>query len=147
VLRFRAELNLRGSGHFLDLPFDPREALGEARPAVRGSVNGTPFRARISTYGGEFMLLLNREIREAAGIGPGDTVDVELERDTEPRTVEVPNDLAAALDDEARAAFDRMSYTHRREYVDWITEAKRPETRERRVAKAVELIREGRQQR
>jgi hypothetical protein len=81
VRRFRAELKRVGSGHFVDLPFDPREELGEAQPAVRGSVNGSPFRARISTYGGQFMLRFNRKIRETAGIAAGDTVDVELERD------------------------------------------------------------------
>jgi hypothetical protein len=86
VPRFRAELKRRGSGHFVDLPFDPREHLGEALPPVRGTVNGTPFRARIATYGGQFMLRFNREIRDAAGIAAGDPVEVDLERDTEPRT-------------------------------------------------------------
>lgn len=73
----------------------------------------------------------------------GETVQVELELDTKPRTVRLPKDLASALDDEARAAFDRMSYTHRKEYVEWIREAKREETRRRRIAKSVALIREG----
>jgi uncharacterized protein YdeI (YjbR/CyaY-like superfamily) len=67
--------------------------------------------------------------------------------DTKPRTVRLPKDLASALDDEARAAFDRMSYTHRKEYVEWIKEAKREETRRRRTAKAVELIRAGKPRR
>jgi uncharacterized protein YdeI (YjbR/CyaY-like superfamily) len=89
------------------------------------------------------MLGFRREIREGASVEAGDTVDVEIELDTEPRTVALPDDLAAALDEEARATFDRMAYTHRREYVEWITEAKRPETRTRRVAKAAELIRDG----
>ena len=70
-----------------------------------------------------------------------------IELDTEPREVDVPADLEAALDAEAKAAFERMSYTHRKEYAEWIEEAKRPETRERRVAKAVEMIREGKPQR
>jgi hypothetical protein len=86
VPRFRAELKLRGSAHFVDLPFDPREHLGEARPQVRGTVNGTPFRARISTYGGQFMLRFNREIRDAAGLAAGDPVEIDIERDTEPGT-------------------------------------------------------------
>jgi uncharacterized protein YdeI (YjbR/CyaY-like superfamily) len=73
----------------------------------------------------------------------GETVEVELELDTKPRTVRVPKDLASALDHEARAAFDRMSYTHRKEYVEWIKEAKRDETRRRRITRAVKLIREG----
>ena len=70
-------------------------------------------------------------------------LDLDLELDTEPREVDVPADLEAAFDDEARAAFERMSYTHRKEYADWIEEAKRPETRERRIMAPVGLIREG----
>jgi uncharacterized protein YdeI (YjbR/CyaY-like superfamily) len=93
------------------------------------------------------MLGFKRELREAAEIEEGDVVDLDLELDTEPREVEVPPDLASAFDDEARAAFEHMSYTHRKEYADWITEAKRPETRKRRVTKAVELIRESKPQR
>jgi uncharacterized protein YdeI (YjbR/CyaY-like superfamily) len=110
-------------------------------------LNGFPFRGRIAKYGDEYMLGFRREIREGASVEAGDTVDVEIELDTEPRTVDVPDDLAAALDTEARATFDRMAYTHRREYVEWITEAKRPETRTRRVSKAAELIRNGQPQR
>jgi uncharacterized protein YdeI (YjbR/CyaY-like superfamily) len=90
---------------------------------------------------------VNRELRENAGAAAGETVEVELELDTNPRTVRLPKDLASALDDEARAAFDRMSYTHRKEYVDWIKEAKREETRRRRIAQAVELIRRGKPRR
>jgi uncharacterized protein YdeI (YjbR/CyaY-like superfamily) len=86
---------------------------------------------------------VNRELRENAGAAAGETVEVELELDTNPRTVRLPKDLASALDDEARAAFDRMSYTHRKEYVEWIKEAKREETRRRRIAKAVELMGRG----
>ena len=145
--RFRAELKRRGPGNFVDIPFDPREVFGEARPPVRGTVNGYPFRGRIAKYGGRYMLGFRRELREGAGIAEGDTIDLDVELDTEPREVEVPPDLASALDDETRAAFERMSYSHRKDYVDWITEAKRPETRERRVAKAIELIREGKPQR
>ena len=74
-------------------------------------------------------------------------LDLDLELDIDPREVDVPADLEAAFDDEARAAFEQMSYTHRKEYADWIEEAKRSETRERRIAKAVELIRAGKPQR
>lgn len=145
--RFQAELKRRGPGNFVDIPFDPRQVFGEARPPVRGTVNGYPFRGRIAKYGDSYMLGFRREVREGAGIAEGDTVDLELELDTEPREVEVPPDLASAFDDEARAGFERMSYTHRKEYIDWIAEAKRPETRARRVAKAVDMIRDGKPQR
>ncbi len=76
----------------------------------------------------------------------GDTVDVTIELDEEPRVVEVPDDLAVALaaDADATAAFDRLSYSHRREYVEWIDEAKRAETRARRISATVERLRAGR---
>jgi hypothetical protein len=147
VPRFLAELKRRGPGNFVDIPFDAREVFGEARPPVRGTVNGYAFRGRIAKYGGTYMLGFKRALREAAEIEEGDVLDLDLELDTEPREVDVPADLEAALDAEAKAAFERMSYTHRKEHADWIEEAKRPETRARRIAKAVELIREGKPQR
>ena len=145
--RFLAELKRRGPGNFVDIPFDPREVFGEERPPVQGMVNGYPFRGRIAKYGGTYLLGFKRELREAADIEEGDVLDLDLELDTEPREVDVPSDLEAALDGQSKAAFERMSYTHRKEYADWIEEAKRPETRARRVAKAVEMIREGKLQR
>jgi uncharacterized protein YdeI (YjbR/CyaY-like superfamily) len=82
-------------------------------------------------------------VRDAARIGDGDVLTIDLERDDEERTVEVPGDLAAALDPAMRTTFDDLSFTHRREYVRWIEDAKREETRARRVAKAVEMLRDG----
>jgi DNA-directed RNA polymerase subunit RPC12/RpoP len=135
----------RGGGRWVEVPFDPREAFGQARAPVRGTVNGTPLRSRLAIYGGKAYLGLTREIREAAGLQVGDDVDVFLELDDAPREVDVPEDLRAALDgdDTARAAFEALSFTHRREYAQWIAEAKQPETRERRVAKTLEQLRAG----
>jgi bifunctional DNA-binding transcriptional regulator/antitoxin component of YhaV-PrlF toxin-antitoxin module len=130
------------------VPLDVPAVFGRARPPVRGTVNGAPFRSTITKYGGDdYYLVVNREVREAAGVAAGETVEIEVELDTKPRIVRLPKDLAAALDDEARASFDAMSYTHRKEYVDWIKEAKREDTRRRRIAKAVGLIRQGKAQR
>ena len=94
---------------------------------------------------GEFLLGLNRAVRQEAGVEAGDTVEVKLELDTAPREVEVPVALANALaeDSQARAAFARLAYTHRKEYARWIDEAKRDETRQRRVAQALEMLRQG----
>jgi Bacteriocin-protection, YdeI or OmpD-Associated len=91
------------------------------------------------------MIGVNKLHRAAARVDVGDTFDVVVALDEEPRVVEVPADLAAALaeHDAAQAAFDRMSFTHRREYVEWIAEAKRPATRARRVAETVERVRTG----
>jgi uncharacterized protein YdeI (YjbR/CyaY-like superfamily) len=109
------------------------------------TVNGYAFRTTLFTMGGRALLGLNREVRGAAGVEAGQEVSVELERDDEPRAVEVPSDLAAALeaDPTVQKTFDRLSYTHRKEYVRWIEEAKRDETRTRRIAKSIELLREG----
>jgi uncharacterized protein YdeI (YjbR/CyaY-like superfamily) len=95
--------------------------------------------------GGEFLLGLNREVREGVGAEAGDEVDVVLELDDEPRTVEVPEPLAKALksDKKAQAEFDRMAFTHRKEYARWIAEAKKDETRQRRVQQALEMIKAG----
>ena len=145
--RFTATLEEsgRGGGHWVPVPFDAREAFGEARPAVRGSLNGAPFRGRLSVYGGRTYLGLNRTVRESAGIAVGDRVDVVLERDDGPREVEVPEALEAALaaDGEARAAFERLSFTHRLEYARLVAEARREDTRSRRVERAVAMLRSG----
>jgi hypothetical protein len=148
VPRFRAELQLTGrTGTYVEVPLDVPAVFGRARPPVRGTVNGAPLRSTIAKYGDDYLLVINRQVREAAGVVAGDTVDIELELDTKPRIVRLPKDLAAALDEEARAKFDRMSYSHRKDYVDWIKDAKREETRRRRIKKAVAMIREGKPQR
>ena len=148
--RFEAVLQTTGrTATYVEIPFDVREAFGRARPPVRGSVNGFPFRSTLAPYGQAWYLVVNRGVREGAGVAAGETVVVELERDDEPRIVEPPDDLQAALarDEAARTFFERLSYTHRKEYVDWILDAKRDETRRRRVDKAVEMLRESRKAR
>jgi hypothetical protein len=143
--RFEATLEQHGSGTVVVVPFDLKEAFGSGRPPVLATVNGHTFRTTLFTMGGRALLGLNREVREAAGVEAGQEVSVEVERDDEPRTVEVPSDLAAALeaDPAVRETFDGLSYTHRKEYVRWIEDAKRDQTRTRRIAKSVELVREG----
>jgi hypothetical protein len=145
--RFTAELHDsgRGGGRWLEMPFDPNEVFGEARPAVAGTLNGSQFRGRLSVYGGKTYLGLNKEIRDAAGIDVGDQVDVVLDRDDAPREVEIPSELLAAFerDTAAKAAFDKLAFTHRKEYARWIAEAKKQETRERRVAKALAMLKAG----
>lgn len=125
------------------MPFSVPEVFGtKARVPVRGTLNGYPFRSSIAPVGGCFTMPVNRELREGAGVKSGDLVEVVLERDTEPRIMEPTPDLVEALRAEpvARAAWDRLSYTHRKEFVLAIEEAKKPETRARRVAKAIEEL-------
>jgi hypothetical protein len=132
----------RGGGHFVVVPFDVKAEFGEARPPVRGTVNGVALRTRLMVYGGVTYLGLRNDFLAETGLDLGDAVDVELERDDAPREVELPPELEAALADaQVRAAFEKLSFTHRREYAEWVAEAKRAETRERRVAQTVEKLR------
>jgi len=116
VHRFQAVLGAEGGAVFIEVPLDVPAVFGRARPAVRVTVNGHPFRSTVAVYGGRYYLPVKRAFREAAGVAAGDTVVVELEADEEPRTVAPPADLAAAIagDPAARAAFDGLSFTHQR---------------------------------
>jgi hypothetical protein len=134
-----------GERPLVEVPFDVKERFGRARAPVRGTVDGAAFRTTVAVYGGRYYLGFNEELRERAGIVIGDEVEVTLELDREPRTVDVPPALAAALekDSKAKAAFDGLSFTHRNEYARWIAEAKREETRKRRLEQAVAMLRDG----
>lgn len=124
----------------LRIPAEAIDALGgKKRPAVRVTLSGYTYRSTVAAYGDVFMLPLAQEHREAAGVKAGDQVEVTLELDTEPRTVEVPDDLAAALAARpgARAAFDALAYSARKEHVRQVETARAQETRERRIAKIV----------
>ena len=115
-------------------------ALGVGkRPKVKVSLNGYTYRSTVAAYGDVFMLPLSAEHRKAAGVEAGDVVEVTLELDIEPRTVEIPPDLAASLAAKpgTMAVFDTLSYTMRKEYVRQVESAKAQETRERRIANIV----------
>jgi uncharacterized protein YdeI (YjbR/CyaY-like superfamily) len=106
--------------------------------------DGVEYRGSIAKMGPEPMLLVRSDVRAKLNKAKGDSVDVTVALDTAPRTVEVPADFAKELErGNARKPFDAMSYSHQREYVQWIEEAKREETRERRIAKAVDMITAG----
>jgi Bacteriocin-protection, YdeI or OmpD-Associated/Domain of unknown function (DUF1905) len=139
-MRFRAELQLFGkTATGLVVPEEVVTALnGGRRPAVSVQIGTYGWRTTIAPYGGQFLLGISAESRAGAGVSAGDVLDVDLELDTAPREVEVPDDLVTALDAAgARAAFDKLSYTHRKEHVRAVEEAKRPETRQRRIEAAV----------
>jgi len=144
--RFETVLRAEDDGVFFEVPLDVPAVFGKARAPVRGTINGHPFRSTVAVYGGRSYLPVRKALREAAGVAAGDAVVVELEADEQPRTVDPPPALAAALaaDPEARAAFEGLSFTHQREYAEWVAEAKREATRSRRVDQAVEMLRDGR---
>lgn len=124
------------------VPFDLTEAFGRARPPVSVTIRGHTWRTTPGVYDGVGHIVVNRAVKAATGVDAGDRVRVEMELDTEPRRVAVPADLRAALaaSDGAAAAFAKLSYSHQREYVDWIDEAKRPATRSRRIAGTVQGV-------
>ncbi len=123
------------------------EALGSGkRPPVRVTINGYTYRSTVAVYGGEYLVGVSAENRAGARVAGGDEVDVEIELDTAPREVSVPADFGAALDAEpnARRTFDALSYSNKSFHVLSIEGAKTPETRQRRIAKSIDTLREGR---
>jgi Domain of unknown function (DUF1905)/Bacteriocin-protection, YdeI or OmpD-Associated len=144
-MRFRTTVELGGrTATGLEVPAAVVEALGAGRrPPVRVTIGGHTYRSTVAVMGGRYLLPLSAENRTAAGVAAGDDVEVAVELDTEPREVPVPADLTAALagDDGARAAFERLSYSHRRRHVLAIEEAKTPGTRLRRIARTVDGLR------
>jgi hypothetical protein len=149
LLEFDAILN----GHegmealSINFPYDVEELFGtRGQVKVKVTYDGVPYRGSLAKMGHPcHFLLVRKDIRKLIGKNAGDTVHVTVERDTEERVVEMPADLSTLLDahPEARTRYDKLSYTHRKEYVRWIEEAKKPETRERRVQKTVEMLLDG----
>jgi hypothetical protein len=143
--RFRARLETEPDSQaiFVVIPFDVQQAFGSrSRVPVHGAINGHPFRGSLIPYGGKHYLGVNRALRESAGVRADDLVEVEIERDDEPRIVNPPADLIAALqaNEAARSVWEKLSYSHQREYVAAIEEAKKPETRSRRIDKTIAAL-------
>jgi hypothetical protein len=139
---FKAKIVRDGSACFIPLTFDPKAVFGKIRAPVKVTVNGYTYRSTIAAMGGPPCIPLRRSNREAAGLEGGETLDVRLDLDTEERVVKPPADLVKAL--KASSAWDRwkdLSYTHQREHVEAVEEAKKPETRVRRIERAVQMVR------
>jgi antitoxin component of MazEF toxin-antitoxin module len=143
-MRFSTTVELGGkTATGMAVPPEVVEQLGAGKkPAVRVTVGGHTYRSTIATMGGRFLLPLSAENRVAAGVAAGDPVEVDVELDTEPRTVGVPADLAAALDAEpaARARFDALAYSHQLRHVLAVEGAKAEATRQRRVTSTVATL-------
>lgn len=144
TLRFQATLRAQGrGGHAVALtPAQVRALQGRPHTRVQGTVNGAPLRSSIFPYGGVYYLLVHKATVQAAGAAPGKRVALVLARDDAPRTLAVPPELARAIRRAGlRDAWDRLSFTHRKEHAAAVREAKRPETRERRIAAALAALR------
>lgn len=140
--KFKATIHREGAMCFIPLTFDPKPVFGKVRAPVRVSLNGYTYRSTIAAMGGPACVPLRTSNREAAGLNGTETLTVTLTLDDEPRVVKPPADLVKALK-AAPPAWERwlgLSYSHQREYAEAVTEAKKPETRARRIAGAVAMI-------
>lgn len=151
AIRFTATVELNGkTATGIEVPADVVERLGGGkRPAVRVTLNQHTYATTLGVMGGRSTLPVSAEHRTAAAVSAGDEVEVGLVADTAPRTVEVPDDLAAAVaaDPAAQATFDGLTPSQRKEWVRWVTEAKRAETRTARLGTTVETLAAGRRTR
>jgi len=143
--RFRGVIEAAsGGGAAVRVPPDVATALGGLKQMrVVGTIDGRDFRSSTMPYRGGLYMGVHKATREAAGVVVGDEIEIVLRRDTSPRTLEIPPELEEALaaEPELRARFERLSFSHRREYVDAIAEAKRPETKTRRLEAALDYLR------
>ncbi|QLY31696.1 YdeI/OmpD-associated family protein [Nocardia huaxiensis] len=143
-MKFRTHVEPPEPMRGLEVPPEVVEALGEgARPPVTITINGHTWKSRVALMRGRYLLGLSNANRQAAGVEIGEEVEVDLELDTEPRVIVEPADFTAALDADpvARAAYDKLAYSRKREHVHAIESAKKPETRQRRIEKAIATLR------
>jgi hypothetical protein len=139
---FKATIVRNGSACYIPLTFDPKAVFGKVRAPVKVTLNGYTYRSTIAAMGGPPCIPLRKSHREAAELEGGETIDVRLDLDTEARVVKPPADLVKAL--KASSVWDRwqdLSFTHQREHVEAIEDAKKPETRARRIERAVQMVR------
>jgi len=134
-------------GAYIEFPYNTVELFGtKGRVPVKATFDGIPYRGSMSDMGtGRHVLIIVKNIRNQLDKKPGDYVEAVIELDNQPRILEVPEDFSSLLEKEktARDEFNRLSYSHRREYILWIKDAKKPETRTRRMLKAVAMLSEG----
>lgn len=133
-------------GAYITIPFDVEQIFGKKRVKVKAWFDGEYYQGSLVRMGGSNHILgVRKEIREKIGKSIGDEITVVLEEDTEPRQVVIPQDLMNALEDDpvANTNFNRLSYSHQKEYVQWIEEAKREQTRQKRIEETIRLLVEG----
>ncbi|MEV6554244.1 YdeI/OmpD-associated family protein [Nocardia sp. NPDC051756] len=143
-MKFRTHVEPPEPMRGLEVPPEVVTALGEgARPPVTITINGHTWKSRVALMRGRHLLGLSNANRQAAGVAIGDEIEVEVELDTQPRVIVEPADFVQALDDDpvARAAYDNLAYSRKREHVHAIESAKKPETRQRRIEKAIATLR------
>ncbi len=144
ALHFESRLESDQGACFIRVPPEALTALGERkRVPLKVTINGYAYRTTIAVYDGKFYLGVRREVREAAGVTAGEELTVELEYDADPRTVDLPGALRTALESDAAtaAAFEKLSYTRKKELIQWVAGAKREDTQRRRLEQAMAMLR------
>ncbi|WP_167747193.1 YdeI/OmpD-associated family protein [Cohnella luojiensis] len=147
---FNAKLirpNGTGTWTYVNVPFQVKEVYGsKGQVKVKGTLNGIAYRGSLMPHGdGTHYMVVNQTLREAANAIMGTIVEVVMERDTEERVIRIPEDFLTSLEEnaEASAFFRNLAYSYQKEYVVWIEAAKKPETRQARIAKSIENLNEG----
>lgn len=142
-MRFQAKIQLTGKTTTgIEIPADLVAALGSGkRPPVRVTINGYTYRTTIGVMAGRYLISVSSDVRAAARVAAGDDVDVALELDSSPRELDIPSDLAAAMDPDTRQFFDTLSYSRKQRFVLPIAQAKAPGTRQRRLDKSIAALR------
>ena len=134
-----------GGGAFVRIPFDVEQTYGKKRVKVRADIEGETYRGSLVRMGTDCHILgIRKDIRLKIGKTIGDTVHISLQEDLEPREVEIPHDLMEALssDPQAYSAFKKLAFSHQRESVQWIEQAKRPQTRQKRIARTLVMLKQ-----
>ena len=138
--------NAGGGGAFVEVPFDVEAAFGSKKPKVKAMIEGVPYRGLLARMGGpDHILIIIKGIRQQVGKTFGDEIKVSVELDVEERVADVPAELKRAFksNKDAKAAFEKLSYTHQKEYVTWINEARKAETREGRIIRTIKRLQSG----
>jgi hypothetical protein len=147
IYQFRAVIENAGDGGaYVFVPLDVENIFGQKRLKIKATIDGEPYRGTLLRMGGpQHILFVLKEIRQKIGKSFGDEVTIEFEEDLDPRVIDVPLDLQQALDADpaAHTYFDRLSYTHQKEYVSWIKEAKRDQTRQKRIQQTIDMLKQG----
>jgi hypothetical protein len=145
--KFKATIMDPGEGGaFVIIPFDVEQAFGKKRVKIKAMIEGEPYRGTLVRMGSPYhVLIILKEIRQKIGKTFGDEISIELEEDHDERKVELPADFLEALHTvpEAKVFFEKLSYTHQKEYVQWFSEAKRPATRQQRIQQSIEMLMRG----
>ncbi|KRQ87844.1 hypothetical protein ABG79_00009 [Caloramator mitchellensis] len=132
------------NGAYVEIPFDVEEIFGAKRVKVKARFNEKEYRGSIVSMGGCYMIGITQAIRKEIGKDIGDLITVEIEKDEDERVVEIPEDFEKLLDENPKAKefFNKLSYTNKKEYITWITSAKKEETRKNRIEKTIELLKD-----